>query len=88
MGLKFRLGLVQKAVFLSPLRYQADLGISGPSSHDLAVSVLGAGLVNLPAGRFLAWRVKVGDEFSAWYEVQAPHRLLKLETQFETYLLK
>lgn len=88
MGLTFRTGLVQKAMFLTPLRYQADLGISGPSTHDLAVTVVGADLLNLPAGQILTWQVKVGREFTAWYEAQAPHRLVKLETQMETYLLK
>jgi hypothetical protein len=50
--------------------------------------VIGADFVRTPAGNFIAWKVKVGDEGTAWYEVQAPHRLIKLETQFETLVLK
>ena len=41
-----------------------------------------------PAGNFVAYKVKVGNEGTAWYEVQSPHRLIKLETQFETLVLK
>jgi membrane protease YdiL (CAAX protease family) len=88
MGLEFQPALARKAVFISPLSYQPDLNISGPSTHDLAVTVIGADFVRTPAGNFIAWKVKVGDEGTAWYEVQAPHRLIKLETQFETLVLK
>jgi len=75
-------------MFISPLRYQPDLNISGPSTHELAVTVIGADFVRTPAGNFVAWKVKVGDEGTAWYEVQPPHRLIKLETQFEILVLK
>ena len=88
MGMQFRPGLVKKAVFIAPLRFQPDLNINGPSTHNLAVSVIGADFVRTPAGNFVAWKVKVGDEGTAWYEVQAPHRLIKLQGQFETLVLK
>jgi len=88
MGLTFQPAQAKKAMFLSPLRYQPDLNTSGPSTHNLAVTVIGADFVRTPAGDFIAWKVQVGDEGSAWYEVQAPHRLIKLETQFETLVLK
>ena len=34
MGMKFRSGLGKKPVFISPLSYQPDLNISGPSTHN------------------------------------------------------
>ena len=88
MGMQFRSGLVNKAVFIAPLRFQPDLNINGPSTHDLAVTVIGADFVRTPAGNFVAWQVNVGKEGTAWYEMQAPHRLIKLQSQFEALVLK
>jgi hypothetical protein len=88
MGLEFQTGRIRKAVFLAPLRYQPDLQINGPSTHNLAVSVIGADFVRTSDGYIPAWKVKVGDEATAWYEVQAPHRLLRLEGAYEWLVLK
>lgn len=88
MGLDFRLGLNQKAIFLAPLRFQPNLNINGPSTHDLAVTIEGAEVIRTPAGSFVAWKVRLGDEAVAWYEAAAPHRLLRLEGAFEWLVLK
>ena len=42
--------------------------------------------VSTPAGGFVAWRVTVGEE-TAWYDVQAPHTLVKYNLYGVTYLL-
>jgi hypothetical protein len=43
-------------------------------------------VVTTPAGRFTAWRVSVGEE-TAWYDVAAPHALVKYDDGFLVYLL-
>jgi len=51
------------------------------------VLVYGSELVSTPAGTFVAWRVEVGEERVAWYDVESPHTLVKLENGIETWVL-
>jgi hypothetical protein len=41
-----------------------------------------------PAGNFVAWRVKIGERQTAWYEADPPHRLLKYDDGMHVWLLK
>ncbi|NLE76941.1 MAG: hypothetical protein GX605_09345, partial [Chloroflexi bacterium] len=51
------------------------------------VVVAGAEPMWSPAGRFVVWRVEVGDQQVAWYDAQAPHTLVRYEDHGVTYLL-
>ena len=51
------------------------------------VVVYGAEPVKTPAGTFIAWRVRVGDDLTAWYDVEHPHTLVALDNGMETWVL-
>jgi len=64
---------------------------SGPL-QEAAVSLRGQEKVEAPAGAFDAWRVELtlpetGQKFTAWYDINAPHTLVKYDNGIETYWL-
>jgi hypothetical protein len=42
----------------------------------------------VPAGNFISWRVIVGQDNSAWYDVDPPFTLLRYDDGIFSYLLK
>lgn len=85
-ALPFSSGLVREATLVYPSRWDPDLNASVLTVTDAAVVVHGVEPVNTPAGHFMAWRVTV-DGNTAWYDVEAPHTLVKYDDGFLIYLL-
>jgi hypothetical protein len=86
MALPFSVGLNQQADFAWPSRWQPDLEQNQPAVDTVVVTVSGAEPVAVPAGNFIAWRVRIGTQ-TAWYDVNAPHTLLRYDAGFATYVL-
>lgn len=87
MALPFDLNLNQKAMLVYPSFWDAATQTNRPATKEIIIVVAGAEPLELPAGNFIAWRVKVGEYWTAWYDVNAPHTLLKYDAGFATYLL-
>lgn len=85
-ALPFGLGLVREANLVYPSRWDPTLNTSTIAVTTAAVVVHGVEPLSTPAGDFMAWRVTVDDN-TAWYDVQAPHTLLKYDDGFLTYIL-
>ena len=86
MALPFDIGLGQRASFIWPSRWQPETETNGLAVEETAVIVLGAEPVATPAGHFIAWRVKFGS-WTAWYDVNTPHTLLRYDAGFAVYVL-
>lgn len=55
------------------------------------LEVVGQDVVRAPAGEFLAWQLEVRpglDRQNAWYEVAAPHRLIRWDLEPRRYTLR
>ena len=53
--------------------------------------VVGQDLVRVPAGEFLAWQLEVRpglERQNVWYEVEAPHRLIRWDLEPRRYRLR
>ena len=53
--------------------------------------VVGQDLLRVPAGEFLAWQVELRpglDRQNVWYEVEAPHRLIRWDLEPRRYTLR
>ncbi len=87
MALPFDLTLNQKAMLVYPSFWDAETQTNRPATKAIVILVAGTEPLELPAGNFIAWRVKVGQYWTAWYDVNAPHTLLKYDAGFATYLL-
>ena len=85
-ALPFSSGLVREATLVYPSRWDPDLNASVLTVTDAAVVIHGVESVNTPAGHFMAWCVTV-DGHTAWYEVEAPHTLVKYDDGFLLYFL-
>jgi len=84
--LPFEGTLSHQATLAWPNR-MSEAGAAGPTSEETFVVVAGAEPMWSPAGRFVVWRVEVGDQQVAWYDAQAPHTLVRYEDHGVTYLL-
>ncbi|MHB1354435.1 MAG: CPBP family glutamic-type intramembrane protease [Anaerolineae bacterium] len=82
--------------YTSLAAWQVDLGgpsrpgINGPErsagTDAQTLLVFGAEPLAVPAGNFIAWRVKLGQQ-TAWYDVDAPHILLRYDDGVISYRL-
>jgi len=86
-ALPFSLSYSRKATLAWPSRWREETQSSGPVAEDICVVVRDAGPVWTPAGRFVTWRVTVGDRQTAWYDAEAPHTLVRYHDGIVTYLL-
>jgi hypothetical protein len=64
-----------------------EAGDNGPTASPTHVVVYGAEPIKTPAGTFIAWQVRVGDDWMAWYDVERPHALVALDNGVETWVL-
>ncbi len=87
MALPFAMGLGQKANFAWPALWQQETQTSAPAVAEMAVIVYGAEPITVPAGKYIAWRVQLGN-WTAWYDVKAPHTLLRYDAGFAFFVLK
>lgn len=58
----------------------------GPGADAQVLIVFGAEPLAVPAGNFIAWRVTLGQQ-TAWYDVEAPHILLRYDDGIVSYRL-
>lgn len=86
MALPFSLGLSQRVDLARPSRWRPEIQASSPAVEPVVVSVAGAEPVAVPAGNFITWRVRVG-KWTAWYDVNAPHTLVRYDAGFAFYVL-
>ncbi len=86
MALPFELGLIQKAQYVYPSFWDDTNQTNHPTSQEIAIFITSSEPLAIPAGNFIAWRVRVGN-WTVWYDVKAPHTLLKYDAGFATYLL-
>ncbi len=86
-SLPFSLSYSRKATLAWPSQWREETQSSGPVAEDICVVVRDAGPVWTPAGRFVTWRVTVGDRQTAWYDAEAPHTLVRYHDGIVTYLL-
>lgn len=77
-GIPFSLSYSRRATLAWPLRWSQAAQTSLPLAEEGLVVVVGAEPLGTPAGRFIAWRVNIGDR-TAWYDAQTPHRLLRFD---------
>lgn len=86
-ALDFNLGMSWKVTLAWPYRWSSQDQRNAPSAQDIVLSVQGAEPIATPAGNFIAWKVKVGDQ-TAWYDADFPHTLLRYDNGLVSYLLK
>jgi membrane protease YdiL (CAAX protease family) len=72
---------------VEPYTRREETADQGPAIERTYVVIYGAEPIKTPAGTFLAWKVQVGDDWTAWYNVEPPHTLLALEDGAESWLL-
>jgi hypothetical protein len=58
-----------------------------PARQDGHVVVRTADHVSTPLGDFVTWRVTVGEKYTAWYTVDAPHHLVAYSDDMVTWRL-
>ncbi len=85
-ALPFNISYSRKVTVAWPLHYSTEAKGSIPYSQNSLVVVTNSEPVNTPAGNYIAWKVTLGDQ-SAWYDVKAPHTLLRYDTGVVSYLL-
>jgi hypothetical protein len=69
--------------------YRSAEGIEGraPAKQVGFVVVRTAEQLSTPAGEFVTWRVTVGERYTAWYTVEAPHTLVAYRDDMVTWRL-
>jgi membrane protease YdiL (CAAX protease family) len=88
MGLSFSDTVVNRFGFLEPLTWREKSQDSGPLlTPNAYLIVSGPEQVVTPAGTFSAWKVSLSNNQSAWYDVNAPYTLVKLESRMFNYVL-
>jgi hypothetical protein len=66
---------------------QEAISDGDPAARPTYVVIYGAEPIKTPAGTYIAWQVRVGDDQTAWYDVERPHTLVALENNMETWVL-
>jgi hypothetical protein len=78
-ALPFQLAYSRESALLWPYRSVPDVDGRAPVREDAAVVVRTAEEITTPAGTFVTWRVTVGETYTAWYTVEAPHHLVAFD---------
>jgi membrane protease YdiL (CAAX protease family) len=87
-ALPFGVSLGSPVTLAWPTQWDTDIHDSLPGSKETTMIIRGGEPLAVPAGNFISWRVIVGQDNSAWYEVDPPHRLLRYDDGVFSYLLK
>ena len=87
VGIKQETGAGGRVLRFNPYTWRAATQDSGPLSEPLTVKVLGKESLSLPAGSFSAWKVSLGEDKTAYLNVQsmAP---VQFSNGIETWVLK
>jgi membrane protease YdiL (CAAX protease family) len=75
-ALPFELLYSAEATLLWPYRSAEGIDGRAPARQERFVVVRTAEQLSTPAGEFATWRVTVGEKYTAWYTVDAPHHLV------------
>ena len=75
-ALPFQLTYSRRVDIVWPYRGVEGVDGRAPARGDGFVVVRTAEQVSTPAGDFVTWRVTVGEKYTAWYTVEAPHHLV------------
>ena len=78
---------VWRATLAQPYRFAEQEADRGAGADDTEVILYGSDLISVPAGRFVAWVVRVNDQ-TAWYDIDAPHTLLQYSDGIVSYRLE
>jgi membrane protease YdiL (CAAX protease family) len=89
MGLPFSDIYTAQFNYLEPLTWRQKTQDNGPSLDSGAyLTVNPAEEISTPAGTFTAWKISLSNNQTAWYDVNAPHTLVKVEARmFDYYLI-
>ncbi|MBE0410781.1 MAG: hypothetical protein IBX69_13740 [Anaerolineales bacterium] len=87
-ALPFEVAFRTQAAVAWSARWDAELQQSVPGYEQTAIIVRGGEPLAVPAGNFISWRVTVGEDKTAWYDVEPPHTLLRYENGILSYFLK
>jgi hypothetical protein len=82
----FREILAGRVMLAQPIIWREDTQSAGPAQERVWAKMQGAEPLATPAGRFIAWRVALGDE-TAWYNVDPPYTLLQYDDGTVTWVL-
>jgi hypothetical protein len=83
----FGLAYSREATLAWPCRSAEGIEGRAPAKQVGFVVVRTAEEVSTPAGEFVTWRVSVGDKYTAWYTVEAPHTLVAYNDDMVTWQL-
>jgi hypothetical protein len=89
-AMPFSVAFASQATMGWPAFWEGPVNVEnweGPVTQSTYVVVRGAEPLSTLAGNFVAWRVTVGERLTAWYDVNAPHTLLRYEDSMVTYEL-
>jgi len=86
-AMSFSAGLAQRATLIHPGRWGDSPHEREYLAEEVVVIVRGAEPLWTPAGRYIAWRVTVGEDYAAWYDIEYPHTLLSYTDGSVTWLL-
>lgn len=87
-GLPFQVGYARLIKVIVPAYIPEGQDAPAPVQQNRLVVVEGGESIMIPAGNFVAWRVKIGERQTAWYEAGSPHRLLKYDDGMQVWVLK
>ena len=86
-GKTFSLGEIRKVQLAHPLKWDSATQANAPTVEETYLQVVGADLVDTPAGNFKTWRVKLGSDETAWYLTDAPYTLVRYKNNMLDYVL-
>lgn len=87
-GMPFEIGFARLVPVIVPDSDPRGTGNFRPALQDRLVFVEGGVMIETPAGKVLAWQVKIGDRQTAWYAVDAPHILLRYDDGMQFWALQ
>ncbi len=82
-----------RTVFTWPSYWLPEIQASKPLTRDVTLRLKGQESVTTPAGEFTTWRVELrvtgsSEVKQSWYDVNAPHTLVKYDNGMATWLLR
>lgn len=88
MALSFDQNFAARFQYLEPLVWRQKTQDSGPVLNESGYLVInGQEEISTPAGTFQTWKVTYTNNQTAWYMVETPHTLVRLESRMFDYNL-
>lgn len=86
-ALPFEVAYSREATLVWPYRSAEAFDGRAPVRQESVVVVRTAEQISTPAGDFVAWRVTVGERYTAWYAADPPHDLVAFSDDMVTWQL-